>query len=94
MRFFRREWNESRGDEFDAWGTAVYYFAVSRLDLVPTQQMEVYANGTVLKYTSRHPSDKYGMLSDQALELEDFAPFEISSEAFSRSWLTHNAINE
>jgi hypothetical protein len=27
-RFYRRRWDESRGDEFDAWGHSVWYFEV------------------------------------------------------------------
>ncbi len=49
--------------------------------------MEVYADGTVLKYDESHPSDRYGALGDQPLDLDgDFLPFEIDAAEFHRAW--------
>ena len=47
-RFYRRRWDQSRGDEFDAWGRSVWYFEVNE-DGWPVRQVEVYDTGPVLR---------------------------------------------
>jgi hypothetical protein len=84
-RYFRRRWDESRGDQFDSWGPAVYFFEVDE-DLNPTRQIEVYEGGQRLRYGRDRVVDGYGMLSDQPLDLADFAPFEIPSAEFDEAW--------
>lgn len=44
MRYYRRRWNETRGDAFSSWGGATYYFEVGE-DGWPTRQVEVYDAG-------------------------------------------------
>jgi len=83
MRYFKRPWDESRGDEFDDWGTAIYYFEVEA-DGSPVRHMEVYENGNSLLYDPNHEDDSYGMMADQPLDLEEFAEFEIDEKEFKR----------
>jgi hypothetical protein len=59
----------------------------------PSRQIEIYANGAVLKYDQAHIEDKYGGLAEAALDPRDFAPFEISQAEFERTWSSHMPIN-
>jgi hypothetical protein len=61
MKYYRYRWNESRGDMYDHWGHATYYFVV-------VEQAEVYDNGCVLLHDENHPHDEFGMLADQRFE--------------------------
>jgi hypothetical protein len=70
------------------WGAATYYFAVGD-DGIPTRQMEVYANGRVLKYDWQHVEDSFGRLADQALDADEFAPFRIYAVEFENAWVSH-----
>jgi hypothetical protein len=86
VRYFRRRWDEDRGDEYASWGPATYYFEVDD-DLYPTRQLEVYERGPSLRYSSERLNDAYGLLSDQRLDLEDFASFEIDGATFEAAWV-------
>jgi hypothetical protein len=92
MRYFRRAWDESRGDEFDAWGPATYWFEAADDGWV-RRQLEVYAGGVLLAYDETHHTDRYGGLTDQPLDLVDFAPYEIPSDEFERTWRPATAHN-
>jgi hypothetical protein len=48
-RFYRRPWDQTRGDDFDSWGRSVWYFETSN-DGWPVRQIEVYDGGRVLRY--------------------------------------------
>ena len=85
MKYLKRNWDESRGDELDHWGTSIWYFEVLDNGNV-VRQVEVYANGPALKYDQTHVEDEYGCLSDQPLDLEDFAAFEIRKDEFEGVW--------
>ena len=76
MRFFRRRWDEDRGDEHADWGVATYYFATDESGTV-REQVEAYEDGHVLRYDEARPADELGMLSDQRLELAEMARYEI-----------------
>ena len=84
MRYFRRLWDEDRGDEYAAWGTSTYYLAIDSAGEI-RQQVEVYANGNVLAYDDEHDEDRYGFLSYAILDLDEFAPFEISELDFQKA---------
>jgi hypothetical protein len=86
-RFYRRRWEESRGDEFDAWGRSVWYFEVDD-DGWPVRQIEVYDAGPVLRYGPGHEEDQYGGLGQASLDdpEEDWSPFAITRAAFERVW--------
>ena len=52
----------------------------------PSRQIEVYANGTVLRYDQGHIEDEHGGLSEAPLDAQDFAPFEITQAEFESVW--------
>ncbi|GAA2289914.1 hypothetical protein GCM10010149_40960 [Nonomuraea roseoviolacea subsp. roseoviolacea] len=81
MRYFRRPWDEDRGDEYASWGTSVFYLAIDATGTAH-QQVEVYANGVILAYDDHHDEDRYGGLTYADLDLDEFSPFEISRREF------------
>jgi hypothetical protein len=81
VKFFRRLGEENRGDQFASWGGATYYFASDDSGRVE-RQIEVYEDGHVLDYDLVRVSDKYGGLTDQPLDLDEFAPFELTEAEF------------
>lgn len=82
MRYFKRKWDETRGDQYDSWGTSIYYFEVG-LDGYPIRQIEIYENGNSLFYGPDQLFDDYGGLGDQALDLDEFSAYEINADEFS-----------
>jgi hypothetical protein len=86
-RFYRRGWDETRGDEFDGWGCSVWYFEVGD-DGRPVRQIEVYDAGPVLRYGAGHEDDQFGGLGQASLyDLDDdWSRFEIARDAFERAW--------
>ena len=86
-RYFRRSWDESRDDEFAAWGPATYYFETDDA-LVPSRQIEAYDGGQRLCYDDQHPEDEYGFLSGWRIfpEGEDEGSFEITALEFEAEW--------
>ena len=92
MRYFKRLWDETRGDQFDHWGTATYYFEVGS-DGYPKRQIEIYENENVLSYDSNHIEDQYGGLADQPLDLVEFEAFEIDEAEFAQLLNTVTPMN-
>ncbi|PWJ33117.1 hypothetical protein [Sediminitomix flava] len=92
-RYFKRKWDETRGDEFDSWGTSIWYFEVGT-DGYSIKQIELYENGNRLKYDSERRFDGYGGLGDQALELDEFKNFEIDKSEFYDEWEKSNPRKE
>lgn len=85
-RWFKRRWVDSRGDEFDAWGPATYFFEVGP-DGRPTRQIEVYDHGPTLRYGPGGEEDEYGHLGTAQLdELEEWSPWAITGEEFEEAW--------
>jgi len=84
-RYFKRKWDETRGDELDSWGTSIWYFEIGT-DGYPSKQIEVYESGNRLKYHSEKKIDDHGSLGDQALDLEEFQGYEINKEEFEIEW--------
>jgi hypothetical protein len=91
-RYFKRRWHESRGDQFDHWGGSWWLLEVT-VDCFPARQMELYDDGTVLKYDAELLLDVYGKLGDQPIDLADFAPFEISAQQFDLEWAARKRFN-
>lgn len=88
-RFFRRRWDESRGDQFDNWGGAMYYFEVDDVGL-SIRQVEMYDAGPVLRYGPAHEEDEFGQLGATQLdELEDWTTWAITPEDFEVAWSAH-----
>ncbi|SDT78837.1 hypothetical protein [Actinoplanes derwentensis] len=86
-RFYRRRWDETRGDEFDGWGHSDWYFEVGD-DGWPVRQVEVYDTGRVLRYGPDHQEDRYGGLGEASLydSGDDWSDFEIAEVEFERVW--------
>ena len=85
MRYFKRKWNETRGDQYDNWGTSIFFIETDNSGF-PSRQIEKYDNGIVLKYGDKKTEDEFGMLGDQDLDLEEFGEFEISKTEFETEW--------
>jgi hypothetical protein len=84
-RYFRRRWNETRGDAHDDWGTSDWWFEVDDNGRV-SRQIEVYDTGPTLRYDRNHVADERGELTQAPLPLEEFAPYEIPRNAFESAW--------
>jgi hypothetical protein len=86
-RFFRRRWDDTRGDEFDDWGRSVWYFEVDDGGR-PVRQIEAYDSGPVLRYGAGHEEDQYGGLGRASPynPEEDWDPYVITREVFEQTW--------
>jgi hypothetical protein len=85
MRYYKRPWDESRGDAYDSWGRSVWCFEIDD-EGYAVRQMERYENGPVLKYDANHPEDEYGGLGEKPIDRHEFGAFEITAEEFSAAW--------
>ena len=72
-------------EEWASWGGATYYFEVEE-SYYPLRQVEVYDSGAVLRYGPENTVDSRGMLSDQPLDAQEFAAYEIQPEEFEFVW--------
>ncbi|KAB8181418.1 hypothetical protein [Microbispora catharanthi] len=81
VRYFRRGWDEDRGDEYAHWGTCTFYLALDPEGYAHVQ-VEAYAGGTVIAYDADHDEDEYGGLTYDQLDLDEFAPYEIGEREF------------
>ena len=85
-QYFKRNWDETTGEELtDSWGTSIYYFETDT-DLNVIRQIQVFKNGQVLKYNQEFKEDEFGMLSDQQLDRDEFVEFSINSNEFVNIW--------
>jgi len=85
-RYFKRRWDEGRGDAFYSWGAADYYFEVSD-EGWPTRQIEDYEAGPTVRYGPGREEDEYGRLGQVRLEeFEDWASWSITEDEFERAW--------
>jgi len=85
--YFKRAWNDTRGDSYDHWGTSIWYFETKDNGEV-IRQIEEYENGQKNKYCNNHKEDKYGGLSIYPLDLPDFQSFKIKKIEFERAWIS------
>lgn len=84
--YFKRFWEEITGDILtDNWGTSTYYFETDENGGV-IRQLEIFANGKRLKYTTDYSQDEYGGLSEVSLDLTEFENFKITKTEFENSW--------
>jgi hypothetical protein len=85
-RYFKRRWDETRGEDHDTWGRGTWFFEVGS-DGNIVRQLEVYDDGPMLRYGPDHKEDEYGGLGQGNLEaLEDWSPRGISSTDFEEAW--------
>jgi hypothetical protein len=85
MNYYKRHWDETTGEELtDSWGTSTYYFEADSDNNV-IRQLQVFENGRGLKYWTEFIEDNYGMLSDQPLDSDEFAPHVIDRSEFEKS---------
>jgi len=85
-RWYRRRWEESRGDEFDAWGFSTWYLEVDG-DGWPLRQVEDYDAGPTLRYGPENLADDFGQLAAAQLDdLEEWTPFAIAAGQFDVAW--------
>lgn len=86
MNYYKRDWDETTGDELtDNWGTSIYYFEIGS-DNYPIRQIQLFSNGKALKYNDELIGDDYGGQSDQLFDTEEFQPFKIDKSEFESVW--------
>ena len=89
--FYRRRWDECRGDEFDSWGFSLWYFETDD-EGWPVRQVELYDVRRVLRYGPGYSQDRYGGLGQASLYDSDdrWSTFEITEAEFERVWRTYD----
>jgi len=84
-RYLKKHWDETRGDNYDAWGTSCWYFEVD-LDGRVIRQIEQYESGPTLRYSAEHENDDFGGLATEPLNLLEVTYTEISHQDFEHAW--------
>ena len=86
MRYFKKNWEETSGDELtDDWGVSIFYFETDD-SLNVFKQIQIFENDNILKYDELSNEDEFGAMADQSLEEEEFLDCEISKEEFYNIW--------
>lgn len=85
MKYFKRNWDENRGDQYESWGKSIWFFETNNNGEV-LRQIEVYESGKVLKYDNQNIEDEFGGLSDQNLDLNEFENYSIEKDEFENKW--------
>lgn len=85
MRYFKRYWADMHGDAPDAWGCSWWFFETDTFGVV-SRQAVMFEHGPTLRYDGHRWRDEFGMLTDQPLELVEFAAFEITRVEFEQTW--------
>jgi len=44
MQYYKINWDETRGDEYDGWGKSIRFLELND-QYYPTRQLEIYDNG-------------------------------------------------
>ena len=92
-KYYKRPWDEDRGDDHASWGTSVWFFEVGE-DGFPTRQLEDYQSGIAIRYDATHLNDEFGRLSEAALPSTEFSPFTITAAEFEAAWASHRPHNQ
>ena len=92
MRYFKRYWTEPRAGAQDAWGYSWWYVEANDSGVV-SRQIEVYDHGPTLRYDLHHLNDEFGGLTDQPLDLREFAEFAVPQAEFEQVWGTRGEAN-
>lgn len=85
MPYYRRTWDERRGDEHDAWGDSEWWFDVDDQNYA-VRQIEVYSTGPTKRYSESHPEDDAGGLTSEPLDPTQWQPFLVEPAAFEALW--------
>ena len=85
MKYYKIKWDELRGDEYDSWGTSIWYLELNDQHY-PLRQIEVYENGNRLKYNLENNNDSFGGLGDQPVDVHELNTYELSSNEFEKHW--------
>ena len=83
--YYRRRWEESRGDAWDSWGPCVYLFEVGA-DGRAVRQIEQYETGPTLRYGEGHDEDEHDFLTSEPFLDAEWAECEVSGETFAEAW--------
>lgn len=84
-KYYKRNWEQTRGDEYGNWGKSIWYFEIDNEGYIK-RQIEKYENGKKLKYDLKNIEDEFGGLADQSIDLEEFENFEITKDEFEEQW--------
>jgi hypothetical protein len=84
--YYRKRWEEPRGDAHVEWGPSSWFFEV--VGGQATRQVERYDNGPTLRYDTEHDEGDYGHMTYAEFDIEEWAPFEIDAETFQREAMT------
>lgn len=85
LNYVKRHWNETRGDEHDAWGASWWFFEVDGDGWV-SRQIVQYESSKTLCYSVEHESDEYGVLAEKPLDLSEAEYSAISRQEFESLW--------
>ena len=85
LRYYKRPWDETRGDRYDGWGRSVWLFETDEVGNV-LRHVELYDGGQRLRYDENRRDDSCGCLSEKPLDPSDFAAFEINATEFEPVW--------
>jgi hypothetical protein len=86
--WYRRCWEESRGDDHDGWGHSTWLFETTATGDV-IRQIEIYERGPTKRYDHDHGEDDAGGLTYATLPAQDWTAFAIDIEEFQRAWNDH-----
>jgi hypothetical protein len=85
LRYVKRRWSESRGDQHDGFGHSLWFFEIDPACNV-IRQIEEYDDGTIRGYSLQMPRDDFGGLSTVPLD-DSLADFEfIIAAEFNELW--------
>ena len=84
-RFYRKRWEEPRGDARAEWGASSWFFEVDGSHAV--RQVERYDDGPTIVYDADNDEGEHGHLTYAEFDVEEWAPFEIDAETFRREAL-------
>lgn len=83
--YVKRHWNETRGDQFDGWGTSWWYFETAD-DGGVIRQVENYESGVFLYYDAKRDVDSCGGLVLVPLDLSNPHYLYILKHQFEAIW--------
>lgn len=85
MIYYKRQFDETRVENFINWGTCLYYFEVNDLGEVK-RQLEIYDNGKRIKYDPEFSVNEFGFLTDKPLDRNEFEKYTITKIEFETVW--------